>query len=392
MRRFTVIALIILNILCPLKTVISGNNLRLKDLYYENSLGEKGITHFYYSLENKNYKAKWELLDGRRYSINYHFLNENGNLVRKYREFSDSITSNNFYKYDKEENLIEDYFERSDGVKGIVWYKYQEGKKIEAECRGLNGWFFGFIKYEYSEDILIKGIIQKEGKEIGFIDYTYDECGNLTAEYWDFGKWNQTFTYEYETIPDIEPDFYAYSSPLLNATKEFLIEKEEYDWNNEQGGPSMYEYEKNKLHKKVYKYDSLETITTYEYDENGLLMKSFRNYSDGRRAEFSYHYNKNIQLVRRLFHKNNGFFGSESYEYNVKGELIVAEWNNYDTWLTGNITFKYENGTLLSGKFIADQYSADLVFTLDKDKNVTKIKWDFSFGKTQTYWFKYQKL
>lgn len=373
----------------------NSNDFRLKYLHYENSSGEKGKTTLYYSEENINYKAKWELLNGSRSSINYHFFDKEGNMTRKYREFSDSITSNNFYKYDEVGNLIEDYFERSDNVKGIVWNKYENGKKIEAECRGLNGWFNGIIKYKYTSDLLTEGLIIKEGKQIGFIEYKYDEYGNLLKEHWDFGgKWTQTFTNEYELISEKQPDSYFYSSALLNETKDYIVSKENYDWNGEGGRPSFYEYEGNKLVRKVYKYDSLETITNYEYDNNGLLMKSFRNYSDGRKAEFSYHYNDKRQLVRRLFYGDNGFEGSESYEYNVNGTLKLARWDKYDTWITGIITFEYDaNNRLKSGSFKGkNNVDADISFELDEMDKLIKIHWNFSFGKTQTYWFEYIKM
>lgn len=371
------------------------NNSRLKYLHYENSSGEKGVTIYYYSEANIGYKSKWELLDGSRYSINFLFLDEKNNLIRKYREFSDSITSNNFYKYDEQGNLLEDYFERSDGVKGVVWYKYKDGKKIEAECRGLNGWFYGIIKYEYSDSQISKGLIYRGGKQIGVIDYKYNEQGDILSEHWDFGgKWSQDFTYEYENFQDIKAESYTYSSPFLKETNDFIVKSENYDWNNEQGGPSIYEYESKKLVKKIYQYDSLETITTYAYDDNGLLMKSFRNYSDGRKAEFSYHYNENRQLIRRLFHGDNGFEGSESYEYDAQGRLIKAVWNKFDTWLTGTITFNYdENNRLKTGFFKGDDgFDAEINFEEDSNNNITKIQWEFTFGKTQTYYFEYEAI
>lgn len=387
--------IILLSIVNAHVKAITVPEVRLKYLYYENYSGEKGKTTFYYSEDNINYKAKWELLDGSRSSINYHFFDKDGNMTRKYREFSDSITSNNFYKYDEAGNLIEDYFERSDKVKGIVWYKYENGKKIEAECRGLNGWFTGIIEYKYTNDLLIEGLILKDGKQIGSIEYKYDEYGNLLKEHWDFGgKWTQTFTNEYELISEKLPDFYSYSCPLINNTKDFIVSKEDYDWNGEGGGLSFYEYDGNKLIQKIYKYDSLETITSYEYDNEGLLMKSFRSYSDGRKAEFSYHYNEMRQLVRRLFHGDNGFEGSESYEYNENGTLKLAKWDKYDTWITGTITFEYDaNNMLKSGLFKGvNNMDADLSFVLDEIDNLIKIHWEFSFGKTQTYWFEYDKL
>ena len=146
--------------------------------------------------------------------------------------------------------------------------------------------------------------------------------------------------------------------------------------------------------RKVYKYDLLKTVTTYEYDEKGLLMKSFRKYSDGRKAKFSYHFNENKQLVRRLFYSDYGFEGSETYQYDENGRLFEAKWSKFDTWLTGTITFEYDaNNKLKTGFFKGENnFDANINFEVDSESNITKIHWDFSFGKTQTYWFKYTKL
>lgn len=175
----------------------------------------------------------------------------------------------------------------------------------------------------------------------------------MIKEHWDFGgKWTQMFTYEYFKPENKKPKAYTYSSPFLNETEVFLVQTEMYDWNNEKGGPSIYEYEGNKLVRKIYRYDSLETITTYEYDRDGLLMKSFRSYSDGRKAEFSYHYNNQRQLIRRLFNGENGFIGSESYQYDGKGKIIRAKWEKFDAWLSGTITFNYDEKTILNPAFL----------------------------------------
>ncbi|HAN18224.1 MAG: hypothetical protein A2X13_07430 [Bacteroidetes bacterium GWC2_33_15] len=369
----------------------SNPEIRLKKLHYENSLGEKGVTTFFYSQDNKNYNAKWELLDGSRYSINYHFLDKKGNLIRKYKEFSDSMTSNNFYKYDNEGNLIEDYFERSDKVKGTAWYKYENGRKVEAECRGFNGYFYGFIQYKYENNRLVKGIIFKEGKETGFIDYTYDNTGNLITEYWNFGNWNQTFTYEYEISDNIKPKSYSYSSPLLKESSQSLIKEEKYNWNGEKEGISYYSYDDStKLVKKVYEFKELNTITTYEYDNEGLLMVSHRSYSDGRKDIFYYHYIER-KLVRRLCFGNNGFFGSETYNYDKNGILLNADWIKFDSWLTGTINFEYdENNNLKSGLFKGkDNFDAQIEFEIDDNKNLIQMHWEFTFGKYQTYIFTY---
>jgi len=383
--------IILVIILIPFQLCAQNSNLRLKKLHYENSLGEKGVTTFFYTQENKNYKAKWELLDGSRYSINYHIFDDKGRMIRKYKEFSDSMTSNNFYKYDSNGNLIEDYFERSDKVKGVAWYKYENGRKTEAECRGYNGYFFGFIKYVYENNILVKGLIFKEGKETGFIDYKYDDKGNLITEFWDFGIWNQTFTNEYEVITSKKQDSYTYSSPFLLESSKYIIKDEIYNWNNEKEGISYYEYEDNaKLRTKIYNYDGKTTNTSFEYDEDGLLMKSTRLNSDGQKTMFYYHYNDDRKLIRRINFADYGYFGSESYRYDENGNLIEADWLKFDSWLTGNIKFESKDNVLVSGYFTGkDGFNADLLFETDKNKRITKIEWKFTFNKTQTYLFKY---
>ena len=73
---------------------------RLIKLHYENSNGEKGITIYEYDTDGIAQTATWKLLDGSRYSRNYHTYDHSGNLVRKYREFSDGLTSNTIYEYE----------------------------------------------------------------------------------------------------------------------------------------------------------------------------------------------------------------------------------------------------------------------------------------------------
>ncbi len=390
MKNFFLVIMLII-ILLPFQLIAQNSNLRLKKLHYENSLGEKGVTTFYYSQENKNYKAKWELLDGSRYSINYHILDDQGRLIRKYKEFSDSMISNNLYQYDVNGYLVEDYFERSDKVKGIAWYKYESGRKTEAECRGYNGYFSGFIVYKYENDILVKGLILKEGKETGFIDYRYDSEGNLITEYWNFGNWNQTFTYEYESISIKKPDTYTYSSPFLKESSQGLIKEEKYSWNDEKIGISYYQYKNQKqLEEKIYEFDGKTTNTSFEYNDEGLLMKSTRFSLSGQKTIFYYHYTADRKLIRRICFADFGYFGSESYRYDEKGNLIEADWQKFDSWLSGKINFNYENNIIKSGFFTGkDGFNADLTFDLDDRNRITKIHWKFTMDKTQTYYFTY---
>jgi hypothetical protein len=254
-------------------------------LYYENSSGEKGLTTFDYNEDGILDKAIWELDDGTRTSLNFYEHDTNKNLVKKYREFSDSLTSNQFYEYDNKGHLITEHFQRSDGVSGLTTYEYDKnGKLTKANCKGLNGWFFGDIIYIYNEaGNKQKAIINQEGKNTGVILYSYDEDGNLIKEHWDFsGKWSQSFVYEYEKRQDISTKPYTSSNVYIINNSDYRIIKEYYDYSNKTGGPSDYYYNENGklLSKRFKRSDGLSTETYYLYDHQGKLTKSYRKYSN----------------------------------------------------------------------------------------------------------------
>jgi hypothetical protein len=373
---------------------------RILRLHYNNSSDEKGVTTFEYNQEGLMYKALWQLLDGSRNSINFYTHDHNGNLIRKYREFSDGKTSTQLFKYDENGNLIFEDFNRSDGIKGETSYVYDtRGILLEADCRGLNGWFFGVIKYRYDERRRKKEAeIERDGQKIGKIEYRYDENNYLSEEYWDLsGEWNQTFSYEYEECLDNKSNPYTSSNIFLTFSASNKVIKEDYDFNKKSGGPSYYEYdESGKLTRKTFKRsDGLKTVTDYFYDVDNRLVKSLRRYTDGGSGIFSYEYNENRNLIKRTFIHVDGSTAEELYQYDGTGRLIRAVWDKFDTWLTGTITFDYDrSGDPLIGHFKGsgdNKFDADITFSFDENKNLIRIHWKFSFDGTQTYTFGYEK-
>lgn len=373
--------------------------IRITKLQYENTSGENGVTTFFYDDNGLMTKARWELLDGSRYSENYLSLNKRGQVIRKYREFSDNLTSDNWYEYDDDGNLIGEKFERSDGNTGTTQYIYDENnKRTKADCDGLNGWFFGDIDYNHNDEgRIVSADITRDGENIGTIAYTYNEHDSLETEIWDFGgEWGQTFRYEYEEYQMPQRINYTSANVFIANPDKYRVKIENYDYNNEQGGPSYYEYETGgKLVKKTFeRSDGLKTETTFEYNDIGLLLKSYRAYHDGKTGTFEYVYNGNRKLIERLFKRSDGFEGSEYYEYDGKGLLKKALYKGFDTWLNGEITFTHdEQGNLITGFFKGENdFDANIEFTCSDSGNVTKIHWKFTFDQTQTYQFEYEEI
>jgi len=274
------------------------------ELQYKNSSGEVGTTFFRYNNQNKLIKALWMLEDNSRYSTNFYEHDASGNLVSAFRDFSDGLTSYESFNYDTAGNKISEFFYRSDSITGSATYTYNGKQLNKASFNNYKGWLSGELELEFNnKNQKEKGVLLYDGKILCEISYDYDSNGNLIKEFWDFnGKWNQTFRYIYAKKKQIKN---FYSSPFLSVEGNYRISKEEYTYNDEIGGPSLYFYNENGLLvKKVFiRDDSLTTNTFYEYDNNGKLVSSKRFYSDGNIANFIYNYDQYNNLIRRNLRK-----------------------------------------------------------------------------------------
>jgi hypothetical protein len=365
-------------------------------LYYENSTGERALTTYYYDNKGLNYRAHWQLEDSSRSSVNHYEHDTLGNQIRKYREFSDGLTSDQHFFYDEAGRLAGEDFSRSDGVAGKTEYEYNaQGRCIKALCRGLNGWFHGDLHFLYdSSGMKTTAGIYQEDDSVGFIEYSYDDDGNLTGEYWDFnGQWTQSFAYEYQMEASRT---YTSSNVFIDESKWFRVKEENYTYNDETGGPSYYLYdaEGRLAEKEFIRSDGLSTRTTYQYDSTGLLRSSLREYHDGLTGDFNYWYSIDRKLLVRTYEKSDGSNGSETYRYNDEGLLEMGEWINFDNWLNGTLSFEYdERGLIRKGRFEGeDGFDADLRFDYDLNQNLVTIHWEFSFGAFQRYEFIYEPL
>ncbi len=377
---------------CQIPELQNSDNFRLITLKYSNSSGEKGITHFEYNALGQLALSRWENFNGERSSINKYKLNKKGEVIEKTREFNDSLSSIQTFEYNLCGKILRESFFRSDGVSGEVTYSYDEhGKLSSAHCQKMNGWFTGDIQYVYnSYDVLDEALIQRDGQTIGAINYRYDIDGNLLLEKWDFnGLWEQIFIYEYIETPDT---VFLYSNPFVINRGFFRIEEEFYSYDGGNEGPSKYLYSGNKLITKTFeRSDGMNTVTHYHYDESGILLSSDKVYSDGKTAEFFYTFNDNRKLTRRWFRRSDGLEGDEVYSYDVEGRLIMARYEKMDAWLTGTMAISHDsNGLPIKGFFKGDEnFDADVYFIYDEYRNLVKVQWDFSFGKSQIYTFKY---
>lgn len=362
---------------------------------YENSSGEKAFTRFNYNCNGSLVKGFWSLTDRSRFSVNHYDQDENGNLVLAYREFSDGLTSAEIFNFDSLGNKTGEHFYRSDGITGSASYYYEDQLLAGADYKNHKGWLKVNTVFSYDDKKRRTGAELKQGSQvIGKIGYEYDSVHNLVREKWEFGdSWSQTFFYHYEKTG--ERKIY-YSSPFLSPLTGFRIKSENYTFNDEKGGPSRYYYDNSGLlSKKVFtRSDSISTQTFYKYDIDQRLTESIRCYSNRDTARFTYTYNGCGRLILRDCYRGDTIAGIEMYFYDNEGGLRQAYLKNFDNWLTGTIIFKLDElGNIHEGKFKGeDGFDATLTFNYYKEKLVSGIKWEYTFGKFQQYWFEYEPL
>lgn len=183
---------------------------------------------------------------------------------------------------------------------------------------------------------------------------------------------------------------------MLPNTGNHRIIKEYYTYNDKTGGPSNYYYDqKGRIEKKIFsRSDGLTTTTLYFYSNSNQLIESKRAYNNGDTAHFHYIYNFDDNLIARTCIQQDTLTASESYFYDETGKLIHAYLNNFDAWLSGTITFYHNKmNEIVGGKFISKNgFDADIICEYDKNRNMTFIIWNFSFGKFQRYEFEYEKF
>lgn len=177
--------------------------LRLRQLEYVNTSGEKALTTFHYNERGLMHAATWHDKTSARSSENTYRYNDQNQLISAYREFSDKLTSYEMYLYDVNGRKSHETFLRSDGLQGSADFIYDKNGRIEKViCKKYKGWINGEIIYKYKKDKPVhEATIVRDNEAIGKIVFEYDKESNLIKDTWTFDSgWMQEFIYHYEKI------------------------------------------------------------------------------------------------------------------------------------------------------------------------------------------------
>lgn len=177
-----------------------------------------------------------------------------------------------------------------------------------------------------------------------------------------------------------------------------------------------------RLHQLEYENSAGETaVTTFFYDENGLMYEALWECTDGSdRSNNYYRHNDAGQMisayrefasgltsyemflyddagrkVHETFLRSDGVTGTADYRYLKDGfcERVICD--RYKGWLTGNIIYKKDNKNkrVMSAEIVRDGMSIGTIdFEYDKKGSLIRDAWHFEGGFTQTFAYRYEEI
>ncbi len=157
---------------------------------------------------------------------------------------------------------------------------------------------------------------------------------------------------------------------------------------------STYEYDENGfIINAVWEQldKSRNSLNFYSHNENGNLIRKYREYSDRIFSEETYFYDVNGNLIKENFYRSDGVSGITEYEYDKNGFITKAICDKLKGWISGEIFYKCDK----DGKKTRADYKRDgeniatIEYTYDTNGNLIKEYWDFNGQWSQTFNYKY---
>ncbi len=267
---------------------------------------------------------------------NYEYDN-NGNITKHVHIFEGEELERIDYAYNAVGNVIKESNYYGGRLYGVQEFN-DNGNVIKQMSYDENGVETERYEMTYNEmGLPLKQTMFENGKEVGHMQASYDENGNMTklVTVQDGVEVSKT-EYEYNN------NGYILKETRYENGKEVASELYEYHENGEEKKFSRYEegvltslseYNENgDIIKDMYLYDDGEYLNVYEYDKDGNRIKSTA-YFNGVITSLE-EYNKNGDTVKYIRYTDGKEEYCEEYEYNADGVCIK------------NVC--YENGVLYS--------------------------------------------
>lgn len=200
------------------------------------------------------------------------------------------------------------------------------------------------ISETYSTDnLLLKSILDAnaDGQVDVATDYRYDDNGNQTGQFYDFGN-DGTVDYVFTT------DFTTSASGNLLIT----VTSRDLNTSLEDIYVSTYDPSGNLIEESLVTESGATQVTaTYSYNDLGQIT-AYENKNDGTRTEYAY--DSAGRFTSSVFFQSDGtLFYTDSYAYDTAGNLTQYERDSLSLSSQFSSTYTYDEENRLVGSIIS---------------------------------------
>ena len=131
----------------------------------------------------------------------------------------------------------------------------------------------------------------------------------------------------------------------------------------------------------------------YTYDEKGNLVRKYREFSDSITSTQLYEYEEDGKLISEHFNRSDGVTGTTDYEYDKDEKLVKAICNGLAGWFYGVIIYEYNTNEIKTKGIIEkdEKHIGTIYFEYDTTGNMIKEYWEFPDSWSQTFIYEYEK-
>ena len=196
----------------------------------------------------------------------------------------------------------------------------ESGKEISRETfdEDLNA--FGKELYSYTDQnmLAVEELFDYDQNLVQKIEYLYNEDGKIVSIIEQFVDSDDLFIikHKYDGEHLIQIDHYY---------------NDEFDYTEKK-----FQYDKNLLVKEIEydEYNEVKIITTYKYNDKGLLIKTVRDeVKDKDRRTYELFYDDHNNKVKELIYNyKDKLIAAQYIKYNEKNQEIEMEWEDLDNY------------------------------------------------------------
>jgi hypothetical protein len=186
----------------------------------------------------------------------------------------------------------------------------------------------------------------------------------------------------------------AGAQPLEQVQAGYRLTRLVYENTLGEKGATDFSYDNdNRVCRGIWRLSdgSKSSVNIYQHDHRGLLVTTFREFSDSLTSLEVYSYDEQGNRIGERFCRSDRVRGTATYTYDQNARRIRARFTRHKGWLDADAVYVYDGqGLLRSAVLLNDVDTVGRVsYDYDSTGNLAHEIWTFAEGWTQTFTYEY---